>query len=229
MELNLYAMISIIFGIIVFFVIAIILLKTGASFSISKDGLSVYSKKGNFVNKEKSDGEKYDIMRITERIEKIRNIDIISEQMTYIDRELSLYYNDNLNQVKNSLAIKTTDPVYAMYQLIYRIQRYDMTDVIRAVLKENHLLERPDWQSYKERQFQYTWGKALELLDDYFQNISIDRRAEISEQVRDTLKQDYKIKFFEWMDEFRKITAEKVGQIEQLSVKREKLLKGDIC
>lgn len=227
-HLNVYAMIAIIIGIILLFVLMLILLRSGGNFTISKDGLSVYSRKGNFVNKEKSDGEKYEVMRLTERIDFIKNIEIIQEQMTYIDRELSLYYNDNLESVKQLTGMKSTDNLYKLYQLVYRIQRYDMTDEIREILKENHLLERFEWQSYKERQFQYTWGKAIELLDDYFQDIEIDRRITILDNVREQIKQGYKIKFFEWMDEFKKIAAEKTGQIKELEEIRKKLLKGVI-
>lgn len=223
---NIYVLLSIVVIAITFIIVTIIILRSGKSISVSKDGLSVYTKNGNFLNKEKVDDEKYNIRDIVRRIEYIKNIEIMNEQMVYIERELSLYYKDNLETVREGLGISMSDMFYKQYQLIYKLQKHDMLNLIRVILRENHLLDRPDWTSYKERQAEFTYSKAVDLLDEYFQIIEVDRRKGSPDGMREMIKNQYKMKFFQWMDEFKNITAEKTKQIHELNLQLENNLKG---
>lgn len=226
---NIYFLLAIIAIVIGVIILLWIILKSNKSVSISKDGVSVYTKQGNFLNKEKVDAEKYRIKELVTLIEKIKNIEILQEQMIYIERELDTYYKENLNILQQTTGLTASDPLYKQYQLIYKIQRIEMERQIRDILKENHLLEKTDWTSYKDRQFRYTWTKAVDILDDLFGTIEVERRVKISEQAREQLKVQYQIKFYEWMDEFKKITEEKVEQLETLQKQLDENLRGVVC
>lgn len=228
MVFNIYTVIIAIISAITVIITLILLIKSGKSFSISKNGVTIVTKEGHYILKEIADREKSELIEVTKRMQQIIDIEIINEQMTYVERELDIYYKQNLDMIKDETGINPKDSLFNMYQLVYLLHKEKMAKRIKEILKENHLADRPDWQTYKERQFRYIWGKALEYLDNYFGIMHIDRRASITEQMRDRLEKDFKMRFNEWMDEFREISIEKIKQVRELKERSAILLNGQI-
>lgn len=234
LEYNIYTFLSIVAASIAIIIIIICVIKYNRTISISKDGISINTKDGAYISKEiiekekmeKSiivNREKLELVEITKQIEFMKKNEILCEQMNYIERELQVYYKKNLELISDILDSETIK----MYQLVYEIHKIRMLQVIKKILRENHLLEKSDWTAYKERQRLYTWETAKSIIDELFSMAKADRKSDLLITIRDKIESLYQFRFYEWMDEFKRITGEMETETKKLEDRQIKLIKGE--
>ncbi|HBD95077.1 MAG: hypothetical protein A2015_02265 [Spirochaetes bacterium GWF1_31_7] len=220
---NIYALIATIFVCMVFSMLIVFAIRKRVSFKLSSDGVVLNTPDGKYISSERNFFIFQEIRKLDKVIYDISEIQILDEQMTFIERELERYYKENLDLIVNKAELSIDSDLYRNYQLIYILHEEKMKKQIKRILKENHLCDKPEWNAYKERQFEFTWSKSMEYLDSYFGVIQIESRKIITDQIRAYLKNEYKVKFHYWMDEFRNITSEKLKEVQKTQNKIETL------
>lgn len=231
MVYNIYTFLSVVAVCIVIIIVIYVIVKYNRSISISKDGVTINTKDGNYILKEivdkentenesKTAKEKTELIEITTRISNIKNSRALAEQMNYIERELSVYYKNNIELLSEILDNETV----SVYKLVFEIHKIKMLTIMKQILKENHLTERVDWQAYKERQRIFTWEVAREKMEEIFNTIKYDRKEKLLVPFRDKIASLYQLRFYGWMDEFKRISIETNEELVNLKNMQFKLL-----
>jgi hypothetical protein len=221
--IDIYTMTVIIIALILIAVIVLYALINKKSVKVSKNGLQITTQSSTFLSKEA-------ILYMLERRDDLLNAenrikihDIVHEQMNYIERAVDIFYNQLISRINEEIK-KEDCPIINNWEMMLKLQKNEFLLFFKNdIVKKNHFLHKNDWENYKRETFEYTLTKALSQIDGIFSDFNIEKRGEIIAYWLDIVRSEYGKHFYKWLDELKKITAEKTDQLEKIKKEKEKL------
>jgi len=217
MEINLYMLIAVISALIIISILFVFAVKSKVNLEFSKDKMMVNTSRGQYINSDRMKSLVIELEKLSDIVFRIKTIDIIQEQMKYLERQSITYYRD----IQSGL----TESERYCKKKNFELHRYKMLDVFRDdVLKKNHFLERENWDSYKKLMFQYCFDRSCEIFAD-IESGDIDKMLIMDEKQEKELEMLFGKYFYGWMDTFRSITQLYINQIKKIEKQKQAIYK----
>jgi hypothetical protein len=164
--LNIYGLLSVVFICITLIIIIYIAIKKNVNIEFSKDKMMLSTQRGQYISTDKNKTLTIENERLLEIEIDIKNNQILSEQMKYLERQSNVYYSDLWEIIPEPLRTQDNENKFELHRLL-------MLDTVRdEILKKNHFLEKQDWDGYKKLMFQYCFNISCEIFQRLEKNSS---------------------------------------------------------